>query len=92
MTEWDKLLEQARNSPNNMRFTDLCKLAELAGFIRRKGRRGSHLLFHHPGIADAYDSAIPLQEGHSGKSKPYQVKQLLDLIEGYNLGPLERRR
>jgi len=90
MTEWEKLIEQARNSPNNMRFNDLCKLAELAGFIRRKGGKGSHALFYHPGIPNARDSAIPLQE-RGGKAKSYQVRELLDLIEEYGLGPHGRR-
>ncbi len=42
--------------------------------------RGSHHVFVHPILREL----VNLQEV-SGKAKPYQVRQLLDLVERYNL-------
>ena len=44
------------------------------------GSRGSHHVFAHPILREL----VNLQEV-SGKAKPYQVRQLLDLVERYNL-------
>ena len=88
MTEWEKLLEQARNSPNNTRFADACKLAELAGFIRMR-QKGSHIWFFHPKINNYFDRGISLQEGNNGKAKAYELRQLLSRIERYNLEPIK---
>ncbi len=33
MTKRNKLLERLKNSPNNVKFTDIRKLLELEGFI-----------------------------------------------------------
>ena len=41
---------------------------------------GSHHIFIHPEVAEL----VNLQDV-KGKAKPYQVKQLLQLIERYNL-------
>ena len=90
MAEWEKLLQQARNSPNNTRFRDLCKLAELAGFIKIR-QRGSHIWFYHPDISDSYDCGITLQEGRDGKAKPFELRQLLGRIENYDLKPKKKR-
>jgi predicted RNA binding protein YcfA (HicA-like mRNA interferase family) len=90
MKEFEKLLQQAKDSPNNLRFGDLCKLAELFGFIKSR-QRGSHILYSHPQITDVRQSVISFQEGSSGKAKPYQVKQLLSKIEEYNMRPSVKR-
>ncbi|MCI0427593.1 MAG: hypothetical protein L0Z46_06225 [Nitrospiraceae bacterium] len=42
--------------------------------------RGSHHVFAHPTLREL----VNLQEV-GGKAKPYQVRQLLDLVERYNL-------
>lgn len=31
-SKFDKLLEKAKNAPNNFRFTEICQLAECYGF------------------------------------------------------------
>jgi hypothetical protein len=41
---------------------------------------GSHHIFAHEGVREL----VNLQDV-GGKAKPYQVRQLLDLVERYNL-------
>ncbi|MFN8095552.1 MAG: type II toxin-antitoxin system HicA family toxin [Vicinamibacteria bacterium] len=76
----EKILEQARAGARNLRFADLCRLAEAFGF-RLSRVRGSHHIYSHPSVPEL----INLQSVN-GKAKPYQVRQLLDLVERYNLG------
>jgi predicted RNA binding protein YcfA (HicA-like mRNA interferase family) len=64
---------------HNVDFADLCSLAEGFGF-RHTRNNGSHHVFTHPAIPEL----VNLQEVR-GESKPYQIRQLLKLIERYNL-------
>jgi predicted RNA binding protein YcfA (HicA-like mRNA interferase family) len=75
MPKCDKLLDQARSTPSNLRFTDLCALAECYGFVFAR-QRGSHRQYKRPG----YPKTINFQPDKNGKAKDYQVKQLLDAI------------
>lgn len=66
-------------SQSNVSFSDLCKLAEMVGFSFDR-QSGSHRVYRHekyPGIMNFQDV--------KGKAKPYQVKQLLNFINEYNL-------
>lgn len=63
----------------NVAFADLCGLAEALGFELRRVS-GSHHVFTHPEIPQL----INLQSLH-GQAKPYQVRQLLKLVERYDL-------
>ena len=74
-----KLLRKAIASPNNFRFNDLVRLVESPGF-KLSRTSGSHHIYLHPDV----DEAINLQNV-SGKAKPYQVRQVLSLVERYNL-------
>jgi len=74
-----KIYETLKNNPKNVRFTDLCKAAELFGFKCRVGR-GSHVVYVKDGIRE-----ILVFQNVSGKAKPYQVKQFLKIVERYNL-------
>ena len=74
-----KLLNKALSSPANVRFQEVCALARAFGFHLSR-ISGSHLIFAHPKVAEL----LNLQE-IDGKAKPYQVKQLLALVERYNL-------
>lgn len=74
-----KILQKALSSPNNLRFTEARSLAEGYGF-RLARIKGSHHIFVHPEIQEL----VNLQEVGS-QAKAYQVKQLLQLIERYNL-------
>jgi hypothetical protein len=74
MGRCEKLLEAARTNPQNLRFEELCQLAECHGFVPRGGK-GSHRVYKGPG------GTLPLQTGSNGKAKVYQVKQLLSIID-----------
>jgi predicted RNA binding protein YcfA (HicA-like mRNA interferase family) len=74
-----KLLRKALSSPANLRFEEACALARAFGFrLSRVG--GSHHIFAHVNVREL----VNLQEVE-GKAKPYQVRQLLALVERYNL-------
>ena len=75
----DKLLRKALSSPANLRFEESCALAKALGF-RLSRINGSHHIFIHPAVREL----LNLQDV-AGKAKPYQVRQLLDLVERYNL-------
>jgi predicted RNA binding protein YcfA (HicA-like mRNA interferase family) len=72
------LLQAIAGSPN-IHFNDLVALAEGFGF-RLARINGSHHIFSHPAVP----APVNLQEV-AGKAKPYQVRQLLKLVEQYQL-------
>ena len=74
-----KLLKKALSSPANLRFEEACALARAFGF-RLSRVSGSHHIFAHLNVREL----VNLQDVE-GKAKPYQVKQLLALVERYNL-------
>lgn len=75
-----RLLERlARGDVRNVRFVDLCRLVEALGFQPRR-ITGSHHIYAHPGVPDL----INLQDVR-GQAKPYQVRQLVRLVELYDL-------
>ncbi len=69
----------AGSSDANFVFDDLCFALERAGFTRRRGK-GSHTLFFKAGI----EEILNLQPKGS-QAKPYQVKQVRELILKYQL-------
>lgn len=80
MVKKDKLFEKALNSPQNLRFDEFMTLLLAFGFILER-MRGSHHMFSHPGIPEL----LSIQPKAGGKAKPYQVRQLVKLIEQYDL-------
>ncbi len=66
-------------SDANIRFSDLRALMRDLGFKERI--RGSHPLFSRKGVVE-----IVNLQGHSGHVKPYQVRQIRQLILKYKLG------
>ena len=79
---WQELLETARRSPANVRFRDLCGLLMRLGYeLDRK--RGSHRIYRHPRRRDL--PIVNLQEGGTGKAKPYQVREVLGIVDTYKL-------
>jgi predicted RNA binding protein YcfA (HicA-like mRNA interferase family) len=68
-----------RGDVANVSFVDLTRLAEGLGFELRRVS-GSHHIFSHPEIAQL----VNLQSVR-GQAKPYQVRQLLRLIERYDI-------
>lgn len=79
MTRKQKLLKRLLASPKNVRFSDAVTLAEAFGF-RLSRTSGSHRIFVHSEVPQL----LNLQEV-DGEAKPYQVRQLLQLIERHNL-------
>lgn len=75
----NKILQKALSSPNNLRFSEARALAEGCGFQLSRVK-GSHHIFAHSEIQEL----VNLQEV-SGQAKAYQVRQLLQLVEKYNL-------
>lgn len=78
-----KVLEKALGGSKNIRFADLMALVEALGFSLSR-INGSHHIFQHPDIQEM----INLQNVN-GKAKPYQIRQVLSIIEEYGL-TLER--
>ena len=81
MGKYDKLLIQILRgtSDANISFDDSCNLLRKLGFEERI--RGSHHIF----TKDNIDEILNLQP-KSGRSKPYQVKQVRNVIIKYKLG------
>lgn len=75
----EKLLRKALSSPANLRFEEACALARAFGFHLSRVS-GSHYIFAHQSVREL----VNLQEV-GGKAKPYQVRQLIGLVERYNL-------
>jgi predicted RNA binding protein YcfA (HicA-like mRNA interferase family) len=80
MAKIDKLLVKAQNNPQNLTFTDLCRLAEAFGFAWIHGE-GSHRMYGQSEVREV----LVFQPDRHGQAKVYQVRQLLNLIEQYKL-------
>ena len=74
-----RLLQRALAGGRNLHFNELVALAEGFGF-RLARVSGSHHIYIHPEVAEP----INLQDV-DGQAKPYQVRQLLKLVERYQL-------
>ena len=74
-----KLLQKLLAGSKNVRFSEALSLAEAFGF-KLDRVSGSHHIYIHPHIPDL----INLQNVE-GKAKPYQIKQLLKIIEQFDL-------
>lgn len=71
-----KILARMRKEPNNLRFSDLCKVCEHF-FGAPRQSHSSHLVFKTPW---AGDPRINIQNA-DGKAKAYQVRQVLLAID-----------
>lgn len=65
-------------SDANIEFADLCRLLSSLGFRDRV--KGSHHIFSRTGV----EEIINIQP-NGGKAKPYQVKQVRNIILKYRL-------
>lgn len=78
MASVEKLLEQMRREPANVRYGDLRKVCQAYfGAPRQDG--GSHAIFKTPWPGDP---RVNIQNAN-GKAKPYQVRQVLQAIEKF---------
>ncbi|TYQ12631.1 UNVERIFIED_CONTAM: hypothetical protein Cloal_3656 [Acetivibrio alkalicellulosi] len=81
MGQLEKLLIKILSGTNdkNIEFNDLCKILKTLGFNERI--KGSHHIFSKAGL----EEILNIQQVGS-KSKPYQVKQVRQVILKYKLG------
>lgn len=63
----------------NILFADLCRLLEEIGFDSRTS--GSHHMYYKDGVPE-----LPNIQPDGDMAKPYQVKQVRELIKKYDLG------
>jgi predicted RNA binding protein YcfA (HicA-like mRNA interferase family) len=73
-----KILEG--RSDANFDFADLCFVLERAGFTARTGK-GSHTIFYRDGV----EEIVNVQPRKGGQAKPYQVRQVREIILKYQL-------
>jgi predicted RNA binding protein YcfA (HicA-like mRNA interferase family) len=81
MATYEKLIYSilSGKQDNNIKFSDLQKILETLGFCCRI--KGDHFIYYRQDI----EEIINIQpEGHM--AKPYQVKQLRNIILKYGLG------
>jgi hypothetical protein len=74
-----KLLRKALENPRGLRFAEALKLAQAFGFQLDR-INGSHHILKRAGIPEL----VNLQNVR-GMAKPYQVRQLVKLVEMHNL-------
>ena len=77
-----RILAKVLSGSRNIRFADLCALLEALGFTRAR-TNGSHHIYAHPQV-----SALVNVQNVNGQAKPYQVKQVIEIMErnGLTLG------
>lgn len=81
MSQYDKLVQSilSGRQDKNILFAELCSVLERLGFRRRV--RGDHFIFTRDGVEEIINIQ-PL----GNKAKPYQVKQIREIILDYHLG------
>ena len=78
MGKTDKLIIKAQNSPQNLRFEELCKLCEIFDMkLRKKGSSGHSIVYKYE---DQPSYTLSIQDVN-GQAKPYHVNQLLTWAE-----------
>lgn len=82
MVGTEKILEQMKREPANVRFGDVQKICE-AYFGKPRNSGGSHLIFKTPWQGDP---RVNIQND-KGKAKAYQVRQVLLAIERLGVKP-----
>ena len=71
----------ARQGYHNFSFSDLGELLASLGFVLDRHDGTSHQVWKHPAIPAAF---VNVQSVH-GKSKPYQLRQIRDIVREHNL-------
>jgi len=85
MSKFYKILLKILNGKfdKDLDFSDLIYILEILDFKKRI--RGSHHILTKEGVAEI----INIQPDTNNKSKPYQVKQVRNIILKYKLGEIE---
>ena len=80
MSKFEKIIQKviSGSSDKNIEFDELCRLLKTFGFDERI--KGSHHIYFKSGISEI----INLQP-FGNKAKPYQVKQVRELLIKYKL-------
>ena len=80
MARTNRLLDQILrgNADANIPFSGMVQLLKRLGFQERI--KGSHHIFSRDGVAEILNL-----QAHSGKCRPYQVKQVRNVIINYRL-------
>ena len=68
-----------QGSVHNIDFNDFVRLVEAFGF-EYDHQRGDHIYYRHPKVREI----LNLQE-RRGQAKHYQVRELRDRVQGYDL-------
>ena len=79
MSKIGKFFDRVKQNPQNVRFNEICKLAEAFGF-KYKGGKGSHVVYSKKGIIEIVNF-----QNVKGMAKPYQVRKFLKIIKEYGL-------
>ncbi|MBC7357675.1 MAG: type II toxin-antitoxin system HicA family toxin [Desulfacinum sp.] len=74
-----KLLGRLLRGSKNIRFLEVQSCLEALGFKLARVK-GSHHIYVHPDVPEILNI-----QNVDGKAKPYQVRQILRLIEKYGL-------
>ena len=74
-----KILMKLLAGSKNVRFEDIYLLLQAFGFVLERVS-GSHHIFKREGVAELINI-----QNVSGNVKPYQIKQILSIIEKYSL-------
>jgi hypothetical protein len=77
MSKRDKLIAAIRNNPRDVGFDDACRVAMWLGFTA-SGGAGSHRAYSRRG-----EPTLLNFQNRNGKIKPYQVRQLIAMIDKY---------
>ena len=85
MAKLKKILAKVLAGSKNIAFRDFVLLVEGFGF-RLSRLSGSHHIYVHDNVKEL----VNLQNV-KGQVKPYQVKQVMELVERYNLELEERK-
>ena len=81
MSQYEKLLIAVLSGrrDSNIAFSDLQKLLEVLGFSVRS--KGDHFIYYQDGIEEILNI-----QPDGNKAKPYQIKQVRNIILKYKLG------
>lgn len=79
MKKCQRLLTKAKNSAANLRFGELCQLAECYGWIFVR-QEGSHRIYENLKL-DMNSGRMMNFQNDKGKAKAYQVRQPLSAID-----------
>jgi len=82
MDKKNKLFKKAKESPENFTFKELYSLAEYVGF-KFRNQTGSHKIYKHSNHKILLNFQPDKRD--KSKAKKYQIKQLIKIIEDFNL-------